>query len=164
MVAHGDLDAQYFRNEIQVIAHATRERRRRIGIVARVHPSRNAFGLKSANLAEQIGHGAARAIGTRHAHHAGGAAGDQLGQNQFRRTRLGAAFAAAARDVDVLINKARRENQPFGVDRFEFGQCCRQVLADGNNLFADGQNVANAEVFRRINVRTFDKQCHLFLS
>ena len=32
------------------------------------------------------------------------------------------------------------------------------------HMFADGQNVANAEVFRRINVRTFDKQCHLFLS
>ena len=66
--------------------------------------------------------------------------------------------------MDVLINKARRKNQTLGVDRFEFGQCCRQVLADGDNLFADGQNVANAEVFRRINVRTFDKQCHLFLS
>ena len=64
----------------------------------------------------------------------------------------------------MLIDKARREDQALGVNRFELRQSRGQILADGNNLLADGQNVADAEVFRRINVRIFDKQCHLFLS
>ena len=152
------------RNEIKIVTHAARERRRGIGIVARVHPGRNAFGLKRTYLTEQVRHGAARTVGSGYAHNAGGTAGNQLGKNQFRRTGLGAAFTAAARYVNVLIDKARREDQALGVNRFELRQSRGQILADGNNLLADGQNVANAEVFRRINVRTFDKQCHLFLS
>ena len=121
MVAHGDLDAEHFGDEIQVVAHAACERRGRESVVAGVHPGRDTLGLQGADFTQQVGHRAARTVGARDAHHARGAAFDELGQNQLGRAGLGAAFAAAARDVNVLIDKARGQGQTLGLDRFQTG-------------------------------------------
>ena len=160
MVAHGDLDAEDFGNEVEVVAHAARERGRGIGVVARVHPGGNAFGLQSADLAQKVRDRAARAVGPGDAHDTRGAAGDEFGEDEFGRAGLGTAFAAAPGDVDVLIDEARRHDEALGVDRFEVGELGGEVLADRHDLVVHGEDVDDAEVFRRIDVRTLDEICH----
>ena len=160
VVAHGDLDAEDFGDEIEVVAHAARERGRGIGVVARVHPGGDAFGLQSADLAEKIRDRAARAVGARDAYDARGAAGDEFGENEFGRAGLGAAFAAASGHVNVLVDEARRHDEALGVDRFEVGELGGEVLADRHDLVVHGEDVDDAEVFRRKDVRTLDEICH----
>lgn len=131
-----------------------------IGVVARVHPGGDAFGLQSADLAEKIRDRAARAVGARDAYDARGAAGDEFGENEFGRAGLGAAFAAASGHVNVLVDEARRHDEALGVDRFEVGELGGEVLADRHDLVVHGEDVDDAEVFRRKDVRTLDEICH----
>lgn len=157
MVAERDLDAEAFGHEEEVVCHGVGKRRCRIAVVRCVHPRAHAFGLERANLGKQVRDRTPRVVRARDAHNARRAAGDEFGEHEFGRARSRTAFTAAARDVDVLVEEARREDFACGVDRFEIIKIGREIVADGFNAVVHKKNVLAAERFGREDGRVLDE-------
>ena len=64
--------------------------------------------------------------------------------------------------MDVLINKARREDEAFGV------KCCQirhrdgEVVLNGRHAVVDDEDILDAGVSRRIDMSVFNEKCHLY--
>ena len=159
MVAHGDLHTKALRHHEDVLGDFAAHRRGRVTVVARVHPGAHTLRSERANLGEKVLNRARDEVRPGNANDVRRSARDKLGENEFRRTRDRAAFSAAARDMDVLVEEARSEDLALRVDSFEARKANIEVLVDGEEPTVDHQHVANAEVIGRENVRIADESC-----
>ena len=157
MVAERDFDAEHFRNRKEVRLYVARDRRGRKGVVARPHPARSAFGGKPPNFGEEIFDRARHRVRTRDAEEGRHTRSDELGEDEFGAAALPAAFAAATRHVDVLVDQARHELRPLQIDRLEPRKVDREFGLDCNDLAARNEDVAATEVFGRPKVAIFEK-------
>ena len=157
VVAQGDLHAEHFRNREHVGAHVLRDRGDRIGVVARPHPARGAFVLEAADLGEEVFDGARHAVGARDAEEGRHARLHEFGEDKFGTAAVPAAFAAAARNVDVLVDKTRSHDVARSVDHFEVGEGHVELFSHRDDFAARKENVAGSEVFRRVDVGVLDE-------
>ena len=160
VVAQGDLDAEAFRNREDVHLRASRDRRRGIGVVARPHPARSAFDREAAHLGKEILDRARHAVGARDAQEARNAALHEGGEVEFRAAARPAAFAAAAGNVDVLVDETRRYGASGSVNRFHAGNVRVEAVIDGDDFSPGNKNVAMADMFRSVKIRVADESCN----
>lgn len=78
----------------------------------------------------------------------------QAAQGDFRRPRRRPRFAAAADQMNVLVDKARAQHTTAKINhRTVRYDIAGDVSADGNNFAIREQNIADAPVFWRKQVR-----------
>ena len=159
VIAHGNLDAQAFGHHKDIFGDLPAHRRGREAVVARVHPRAHAFGRKRPHLCQQVFNRTRNKVGARHPHDVRRPAGDEFGQHQFGRPGHGAAFAAAPRHVDVLIEEARRKDLTFGVNGFKIRKFHVQIRVDGEEAPVYHQHVTHAQIIRGKNVRVANQNC-----
>lgn len=65
-------------------------------------------------------------------------------------------FAATARDVNMLVKEARRENHALGINGLKVGEVWIEIWTHGENTFIGHQNVCNTQILRRKDACIFN--------
>ena len=157
VVPERDLDAEALGHQEDVLCGLAAHGGGREAVVARVHPGVRAFGREGAHLGEQVLDRTGDEVGAGDPHEARGAAGDELREHEFGRARDRTALAAASGHVDVLVEKAGREDFALRVDRFEPGQGHLEVRPHRKEAARRHEDVVHAEVVGRVDAGVLDQ-------
>ncbi len=159
MVGHGNFtNTDDFINHHNILHQAAGQRMNGHLIRTAVNVGGNAFLLQAVGFCHKRGHIPADAVGTDASYDSGNAITGEVGKRCLRRSGRKAAFAAAAHDVLVAVDKARHQELAAAVDGF-YGDIAGKfnVIVYGADFVCGDQNILCTQVLWCVNVCVFDQ-------
>ena len=117
------------------------------------HIGGDALFVQSHGLGVEIFHGPGLAVGAQNAQDGGDTAPDQLGEPDLGGPGVEAALAAAAGDVDMLVDDAGNQGLSCPVDHLAGNISHIDVLGDALDLLPADQHIPPPQIFGIINFR-----------